>query len=259
MSINWIFHALAIIFGIIAAACGLLSSQNKLTLFIVFSLVAAIFELSIPLLKAKPIEKPLLKFFIDSDPLKYQKGVIVEGIEWQPDFKKYSFNFKNESKVATINDLRIDLDTNGGVVKKEINVQQGCETISLSQAGISDLGIGNRDIISKTIKTYVNNIKINISKIYPKGYFNLIFIVKVDPLTSNTSSLPPGYLFIDYRCKTEKEELKKISIAYPIIYKNIEERMLLIDKSNPLKGQIKRSIKWIPDKPIVFKKNGGDD
>lgn len=51
MNIQWILHALAILSGIIAAACGLLSSSNKIPLFICFSLIAGAFELTIPFLK----------------------------------------------------------------------------------------------------------------------------------------------------------------------------------------------------------------
>ncbi|MCJ7601434.1 MAG: hypothetical protein MUO63_08005 [Desulfobulbaceae bacterium] len=168
MTPQWLFHALAVLSGIIAAACGFLSSQNKLTLFIVFSLIAAIFELAIPFLKLKPEDEPKPKFSLTTYPLNYQKGVVVNGVEWQNDYQQYSFRFKNESRTADINDLRIDLDLNGGIVKKEIEIQEGCESISLSQANISDLGIGNIDTIRKIVKTYVNNAKINAEKFIPK-------------------------------------------------------------------------------------------
>jgi len=77
MNITWILHALAVLFGIIATACGLLSSSNKIVLFICFALVAGIFELTIPFLKApqsfqlKPhkIENIILTFSFECNPL----------------------------------------------------------------------------------------------------------------------------------------------------------------------------------------------
>lgn len=256
MTIRWIFHALAALSGIIATACGLLSSQNKLTLIIVFSIITATFELAIPFLKLKPIEIPKPKFSITTFPTNYQKGVIVDGIEWQVDFKQYLFRFKNESLIAEMNDLRIDIDLNGGIVKKEIELQQGCESISLSQTNISDFGIGNIDAISKTVKTYVNNAKINAGKVHPEGYFDAKFIVKVIDQEKKDVSIPPGYLFIDYRYKNENGKSDKKSIAFPIRYKSAEKRVLFIDESKPLKGSIKRSIQMIPEKPIILEKSG---
>jgi hypothetical protein len=256
MNIQWIFHSLALLAGIVATACGLLSSHNKLVLFIAFALVAAISELTIPFLKLRPFEKPQPKFSIQNYPTNYQKGVVVDGVEWQTDYKQYSFHFENQSKIASINDLRIDLDLVGGIVKNEIHTLQGCESISLSQADISEIGIGNKITISKTIKTYVNNVKISVGRIYPEGYFCIKSIVKVALPHPKNSSISPGYLFVDYRYEVEAGKFEKISKAYPIKYKNIEEGILFIDGDTPLKGPIKRSIQIIPEKPIHFKKSG---
>ncbi len=256
MSIQWIFHSLAVLAGIAATACGLLSSQNKFTLVIVFALVGAIFELAIPFLKLKPVEKPQTKFSINNFPTNYQKGVIVNGVEWQPDYKQYSLFFENESKIASISDLRIDLDMIGGIVKKEINIQQGCESISLSPTDNEDIGIGNKNTITRTIKTYTNNVKINAGKIYPEGYFEIKFIVKAVLSRPSNTSIPPGHLFVDYRYETETGKFSKISKAYPIDYKNVEKGILFVDESKPLKGPIKRSFQMIPEKPITFKKSG---
>lgn len=254
MNIHWLFHVLAAIFGIIAAGCGLLSSQNRIPLFIVFAIVAAIFELAIPFLKIKAIDAPKSRFTLTSFPTNYKVGVLVDGVEWQTDYKQYLFHFKNESKAESMQDLRIDLDLNGGIVKKEIAIQQGCESISLSQASISDFGIGNIDAISKTVKAYVNNAKINAGKVHPEGYFDIKFIVKVVNYDQKNNLIPPGYLFIEFRYKVEADKLEKKSIAFPIEYNNFEKKVLYIDEKKPLKGPIKRSIHMIPDKPIIMRK-----
>ncbi len=58
MNITWTLHALAVLCGIIATACGLQSSANKIPLFICFALVAGIFELTIPFLKTPLVLSP---------------------------------------------------------------------------------------------------------------------------------------------------------------------------------------------------------
>ena len=68
MNIQWILHALAILFGIIAtaSASGLFTSSNKLVLFFCFALVAGVFELTIPFLNQFPIDsKPALTIYFD--------------------------------------------------------------------------------------------------------------------------------------------------------------------------------------------------
>lgn len=51
MNIKIILHALAILSGIIAAVCAMVSSQNKVALFVCFSLIAGVFELTIQFIK----------------------------------------------------------------------------------------------------------------------------------------------------------------------------------------------------------------
>ncbi len=51
MDIKTIFHVLAIISGILAAAFGASSSHNKIVLLVVFLAIAAVFEVAIPFLK----------------------------------------------------------------------------------------------------------------------------------------------------------------------------------------------------------------
>lgn len=54
MYIILILHALAILSGIIAVVCGMIPSQSRIPIFICFSLVSGIFELTILFLKSKP-------------------------------------------------------------------------------------------------------------------------------------------------------------------------------------------------------------
>ena len=158
MSIKLLFHCFAIASGIAAGACALLSSNNKIVLFVVFSIIAAVFEVSIFFLKLPSTEIPKPKFSLLSLPSNYSSGLEVRGIKWEPDFKEYIFSFKNESNDKDLEDLRIELEMPGGIVTYAIDSQEGCDDISFSQqysvGGIADRKshtIKKRLIITLTI------------------------------------------------------------------------------------------------------------
>jgi len=133
MSIKLLFHCFAIASGIVAGGCALLSSNNKIVLFVVFSIIAAVFEVSIFFLKTPSTKVPKPKFSLLSIPSNYSAGLEVHGIKWESDFKEYIFNFKNESNDRDLEDLRIELEMPGGIVTYAIESQEGCDDISFSQ------------------------------------------------------------------------------------------------------------------------------
>ena len=59
MDIKYIFHALAIIAGILATFFGASSSNNKIVLLVVCLVIAGVFELAIPFLNRSPIDSNL--------------------------------------------------------------------------------------------------------------------------------------------------------------------------------------------------------
>jgi hypothetical protein len=248
MNIKFLFHSLAIISGILAAAFGATSSNNKIVLMVVFFVIAGIFEIAIPFIKNAPITIPELEFSLHSTPNNYANGLEVDGITWEDDFRQYFLKVKNKSKKFEIHDLRLDLDFLGGVVNKQIRLQQGCDNVSFSADGFLNTGIGKNGQINKTLSGYSNNLKISSSKIYQDGYFEIKLVIKDLGMPKN------GFFEASYRYLDQNNEQIKWANRYKILrHKN---GTMYIDSKNPLKGAVKRSIQMIPAKPLVFKKDG---
>lgn len=251
MDIKWILHGLAIFSGIIAGACALLSSQNKIPLFICFSVVAAIFELTIPFLKSHKIVPPQITYSLQPLLSNYAPGIEVDGITWQDDFREYLIRIQNKHEKVEIQDLRIDMDIIGGVVNQSIFSQEGCEDINFSSQSFLSSGIGNKKVITKTFKTYSNNLKLNITKLFPEGRCELKLLVKTLPKAALEES---GFFEIKYRYLNQEGDTEKKSFKHKILLKN--GKSMFIDSSNLIEGPCKRSIGMIPERPLIFKKNG---
>ena len=251
MSIKLWFHCFAIASGIVAGGCALWSSNNRIVLFVVFSIIAAAFEVSIVFLKTPPAKIPKPKFSLISLPSNYSAGLEVHGIKWESDFKEYIFNFKNESSEKDLEDLRIALEMPGGIVTYAIESQEGCDDISFSQQ-YSVGGIGDRKshTIRKTFDYYVNNLKINLVRLFPKGHFSIRLIIKY--LQTDIEGL------FSLKCRYEGEDKNKIqkSLAYRILFRDKNKKTIYIDDSNLISGTYTRNFLMVPKKPLVFRKDG---
>lgn len=248
MDIKWILHGLAIFSGIIAGACALLSSQNKIPLFICFSVVAAIFELTIPFLKIPKIVPPQITYSLQPLLYNYAPGIEVDGITWQDDFREYLLRIQNKHEKVEIQDLRIDMDIIGGVVNQSIFSQEGCEDINFSSQPFLSSGIGNKKVITKTFKTYSNNLKLNITKLFPEGRCELKLLVKTLPKAAQEKT---GFFGIEYRYPKQEGDTEKKSFNHKILLKN--GKSMFIDSSNLIEGPYERSISMIPERPLIFK------
>ncbi|MDD5069784.1 MAG: hypothetical protein PHV17_03560 [Candidatus Omnitrophica bacterium] len=251
MHIKLILHGLAIFFGIIAGASALLSSQNKIPLFICFSLIAAVFELTIPFLQINKIVSPQINYSLQRVLSNYAPGIVVNGVIWQNDFEEYLFRIQNEHAKVEIYDLRIDMDVLGGIVTQSIFSQEGCENINFSSQPFLSSGIGNRKNITKTFKTYSNNLKINIAKLFPEGRCELKLLIKTLPRMAQDES---GFFGVDYRYFDQDGHIEKKSLRHKILLKN--GKLMFIDISSIIEGTHKRSISMIPERPLIFKKDG---
>jgi len=250
MSLKLLFHILAGISGIIATICLAVSSHNRIILFIVFALIALIFESARPFLKLPPIKTPELIYSIELLPSPYAEGYDFDGIKWEKDFEEYRLNFGNKSKNIDIHDLRVTVDMLGGIVQYKILTQEGCQNLNVLPSDMIGGGIGNRDKIIVPVKTYSNNLKINAVRVFREGYFEVRLIVKTFPLRDDSE----GVFEIKYRYADVDDIMIKESSAYKILVKDKNTKTLYIDIKNPLKGNYLRSAAMIFDKPLVFKK-----
>jgi len=248
MDVKFLFHSLAVISTILAAAFGATSSNNKIVLIVVFMAITGIFELAIPFLKNAPFIIPELEFSLQSIPTNYAHGLEVDGVIWENDFQQYFLKVKNKSKKSEIHDLRLDIDFLGGVVNKEIRLQQGCDNINFSTDSFFNTGIGKKGQINRTFSTYSNNLKISSSRIYQDGYFELKLTIK------NSVMAKHGLFEASYRYHDQDSEQKKWAHRYKILRHN--NGAMYIDSKNPFKDAVTRSIQMIPAKPLVFKKDG---
>lgn len=250
INIKIVFHALAIVAGIIAGACGLLSSQNRIALFVTFALIAGIFELAIPFLTLPPIKTPELFYSIELLPSNYAEGYDFDGIKWEKDYEEYRLYFCNKSKHIDIHDLRIAVDMVGGIVQYKILTQEGCENLSVLPLDMVGGGIGTKDKIIRPVKAYSNNLKINAVRVFREGYFEVRLIVKTFSLMDDSE----GVFQIRYRYADAENNMIKASSAYKILVEDKNKKTLYIDIKNPLKWNYLRSSGVIFDKPLVFNK-----
>ena len=194
----------------------------------------------------KPVYLPELKFSLQQIPSNFATGIQVDGLTWEKDFYQYFLKIRN--KKTEIYDIRIDVDFLGGVINKEIRLQQGCDSINFSADGFFNTGIGKKGQINKTFPVYSNNLKISASRIYQDGYFEIKLTIKDLPMTKN------GLFEVSYRYLDENGEQKKWANRYKILRYN--NGAMYIDSENPFKDAVKRSMRMIPVKPLVFKKDG---
>lgn len=241
-----IFHVFALLSGIIVVASALTNSQNKIVYCVLFSVIAAAFEVAIPLLKISKYILPELAFSLQHIPSNYATGIQVDGLTWENDFSQYFLKIRN--KKAEIQDLRIDIDFLGGVVKKEIRLQEGLDDIKFSADGFFNTGIGKNGQINRTFPSYSNNLKISCPKVYQDGYFEIKLILKDVGITEN------GLFEASYRYFDENNEQKKWANRYKILRR--KNRKMYIDSENPFKDAVKRSLHMIPEKPLIFRENG---
>jgi hypothetical protein len=127
MDIKTILHALAILSGIVAAVCAMVPSQNKIALFICFSLIAGVFEITIQFTKP---ELSTSKAAIIVFPTKYsyvlywiQERSIQPILEPsnrsdQPNSNELFLNIKNIGSVPCSN-LKIKWSINADKIIKE--------------------------------------------------------------------------------------------------------------------------------------------
>jgi len=240
------FHIIALLSLIIAGSFALTNSQNKIVYFVLFSVIAATFEVAIPFLKISKYILPELEFSLKRIPASFAAGIEVDGLTWEKDFSQYFLRIRN--KKVEIQDLRIDMDFLAGVVKKEISLQEGIDDINFSADSFFNTGIGKKGQIDRTFPAYFNNLKISCPKIYPEGYFVIKLVLK------DTGTIEHGLFEVSYRYSNENDELKKWGNRYKIL--RHENAAMYIDSDNPFKDAVIRSIHMIPAKPLVFKKDG---
>lgn len=190
---------------------------------------------------------PELNFSLRRIPSNFAAGIQVGGLTWEADFSQYFLKITNTK--AEIQDLRIDIDFVGGIVAKEIRLQEGTDHITFSEQGFFNTGIGKKGgKIHKTIETYTNNLKISCSKLFSTGFFEIKIILKELNIDDT------GLFEVSYRYLNENNEQKQWGNRYKIL--KHDNGASYIDSENPFKGTVKRSLSMIPKKPLVFKKDG---
>ena len=190
---------------------------------------------------------PELKFSLTRIPSNFESGIQVDGLTWETDFSQYFLRITNTK--AEIQDLRIDIDFLGGIVAKEIRLQEGTDHIAFSEQGFFNTGIGKKGgKIHKTFETYTNNLKISCSKVFSSGSFEIKLILK------ELSIDDTGLFEVSYRYIDENNEQKQWANRYKIL--RHDNSAMYIDSENPFKDAVKRAVRMIPKNPLVFKKDG---
>ncbi len=183
MNIQWLLHALAILSGIIATACGLLSSSNKIVLFICFALVAGAFELTIPFVKTTQFahQKPP---HLVLNPAKLEKVPYLQYKKEKDKIKLIAqINIKNKGKTTATKIIYSNASIKATILKKDYKVEMSAplgNPISLAP---------DEDYFYSQIIEIVNPTVEQIEKIikeFEKEDFFVIFGVTVSYIDSNT-------------------------------------------------------------------------
>lgn len=187
------------------------------------------------LLITKEHTTPSLQYSLTPLPSNYAPGIEVGNVVWRKNFQEYLLVLKNNSSQSEIIDLRTKIDLPCGIVQKEVISQKGCENLTLSEGGFLSMATGNDQHITQVLDHHTNNLYIGATKLFPKGEITIKLIVEKLSWFKEKGSLE-----IDFYYYKTKDELKKLSEAYPVSLKN--NNMLFIDFSNPINGTYTKTI-----------------
>lgn len=249
VDIKTIFHILALLSAILAGASTLINSPNKIVYFVLFSVIAASFEVAIPFLK-KPFSPPLPIYKLYNTKEKYEQGLDLYDIKWEKDFLMYQFTFRNDSKISTMEDIRLRFETPGVFVKHIISTQEGIESINLSSENdyMRKVHPQTKTIID-TMPLRSNMFTFNISKAHPNSFIDLKLIFNGNTRKADVS----GYFTISYSFIGEKGEKKKERKIHPIIIKDLNDWAIEVSKEIKSLDNTTHSFNMMPIKPISNK------
>lgn len=229
-----LFQVLAAICGVMALACSLLPTPNRIVLVIAFALAGAIFGLATPFLV---VGIPKIDYSITSSSSNYAEGLQIDGITWENDFREYSLWVINKSKQAEVYDLKIDMDMIGTIVKYEISSQQGCEEIFFSRNITDRFGRSEKGVITEVTDLHSNNLQISTARMSPEGYYKVRLIVKISPVYKDA-----GIFITKYRYLNVGGDKIKQSFVYKILMKDKINKTLYVDTAHPITGYFERKI-----------------
>ncbi|MCI0697599.1 tetratricopeptide repeat protein [candidate division KSB1 bacterium] len=193
-------------------------------------------------------ESPRLDYSITADRMDYAPGLLVDDVIWEQDFASYLVELENSSSSAEIFDLRVDLLLHGGVVNYKIMAQQGCEDITFFQYDAVG-GIKSGSYVRTTGAYYVNNLSINVVRLFPQARFTVQIILKFAAVNED------GLFRIQYRFKKKLDgSTQVVESKHPIVLVDKENKLINIDKKKPPSDKLFLQI--IPKKTMTFKEDG---
>ena len=178
----------------------------------------------------------------------YAPGLLVDDVIWEDDFAAYLVELENLSSSVEVVDLRVDLLLHGGVVNYKVMAQQGCEDITFFQDDTVG-GIKSDSYVRTTVAYYVNNLSINVVRLFPQARFTVRIILKFTAVEED------GLFRIQYRFKGERDgSAQMVESKHPIVLANKEEKLIILDKKKSYSG--KSFLQIIPKKTMTFKQDG---
>jgi hypothetical protein len=163
----------------------------------------------------------------------YSPSLHVNGVKWQKNYREYLFTISNQDEKTELFDSRIEIEPPWIIVKYDIENNHGTQEVRLSQpkssAGIADKKTGR---ILETVDFYVNNLMVDIVRLFPKGSFDIRIIAKKEDIPTDRC----GSITISYKYLNNSGQKAKKSVAFHIHYKdNVNYEGLFVDVEHPIK------------------------
>lgn len=185
-----------------------------------------------------------LEYFLRKTSNNYRPGLNVEGVEWKESYREYEFTVRNPSKTERVVDLRLRFAFPWPVIASRLASQEGCEGLAFTGIEDPSFKIGTQHQITKLQDSWTNLINIGATTMFPEAVFRGKLIMTTELSSSDSASLK-----VDYRDGTGATR------------KSFFHRILVIDTATgtvkiepePLKGEQKTSIQFMPKEPIEFK------
>lgn len=197
-----------------------------------------------------------LTYSVTMEPLLYSNGIVNQGIEWKQSYRKYLLRVMHHSNQLEVSDLRFEADMPAGVVKAEIESQQGCEGLrldyydpSLEHGLIVQKPAQGIPKVTKAFTEFRNNISVTSPRLFPHGQFTLNLVL------AYSESFPDmdGYLTSEYFLKTRSGALRRMKDKYKVVVVDSSTKKLTVHRNE---GQHYKSYIFQPQSPLIFTDEG---
>ena len=227
-------------------ALGLLIGFIGLVLTVVFGLPPFIDYLAAKRPRV-PIPTPAVEYGLVSLAERYEKGLLVHGVEWRSSFSRHSFIFGNASTNTPIEQVRLLLLLPAGIVRYSPVAAEDCQGVTLSQYNPPTQIRSPDGKVHSLRQTFRNDLLLTASKINPGGRLRFELVLEYRGKNDDAGWCDMNYSF------GNAPHLQRVASRNRIIVGESDPLSLRIDQSTNYISQLVRAqLVVMPDPPIAY-------